>query len=509
MANLSKLQVSGIIKNAPEGTSPEGIIRELINSGHTLEGYNPTKQGPAPEPQMSTMGAALQAGKETLQEDVPYLGKVAQAIRSDIPGAIAEKAGAAGFPKLGAAAGTAIGTAGEMIPKTGLDLATLGASMAAGPAIKGIGKVANPVAKKALGFMAEKFGGLSGEVTQMLENNAPNVIKYARMGVEGASEAAANAGKLVKSHIDAYAEKAGEAYRNGIEKIVGSAPELSNVRINLANESKAVDAVRKEFGFPETKAIGSTSSPVSYAGEPVAVPAAEQTSPVIARVGKSAPEKKLFNEFATQFKNGLTPEQAYYLQKDLSYSIRANSDKPIAAALGKLKKIAVNAFDASVEGTPLSTINKNYRAAMELSEDLSKISNADNAASAINSAFKNRSSTRDAINQISSISPEIQQSLDELFAATAGKQAAHWTAQLPPTGAKALYQATGLGTVAMAGHNPVVGIPAAAAFAAGTSPRMYGEGFNLLSKSLPEFPGATKALPSAALAALRARRKKE
>lgn len=47
MANLSKEKVKEIIRNAPEGTSPAGIIAGLRQKGHTLEGY-PTEAKQTP-----------------------------------------------------------------------------------------------------------------------------------------------------------------------------------------------------------------------------------------------------------------------------------------------------------------------------------------------------------------------------------------------------------------------------------------------------------------------------
>ena len=44
MAYLTKEQVKQIIKSAPEGTTPEGIIRTLHTQGHQLEGYPGDKQ---------------------------------------------------------------------------------------------------------------------------------------------------------------------------------------------------------------------------------------------------------------------------------------------------------------------------------------------------------------------------------------------------------------------------------------------------------------------------------
>lgn len=56
MANLSRAQVREIIRKAPEGTSPEGIVAELRKRGHVLEGFSEpdsarfeTKLAPADE----------------------------------------------------------------------------------------------------------------------------------------------------------------------------------------------------------------------------------------------------------------------------------------------------------------------------------------------------------------------------------------------------------------------------------------------------------------------------
>lgn len=45
MAYLLKKEVEDIIKKAPAGTTPEGIVAALRQQGHQLEGYTPVKQG--------------------------------------------------------------------------------------------------------------------------------------------------------------------------------------------------------------------------------------------------------------------------------------------------------------------------------------------------------------------------------------------------------------------------------------------------------------------------------
>ena len=322
------------------------------------------------------------------------------------------------------------------------------------------------------------------------------------MGADKAAEAAAAAAKSVKASIDAYVDKAGDEYAAAVDQLIAKNAAYNSLRVDLPRlAGKTVEKLRQDFGFADQSARLPNLQIVGPGGQPI-----QAAQGAVQRVGKAAGDVDLFNEFAAQFQRPMTPTQAYLLQKDLSYAIRANAGKPIAAALGKLKTAAVDAFDATIGNTPLSGINKGYRAAMELAEELSKVSNADNAVTVINSAFKNRGETRDALAAIAKVSPGVQKSLDDMFAATAGKNVAHWTAQLPPTGAKALYQ-MGLGASGAAVMtNPVVGIPSAAAYMGATSPRVYGEAFNALTKTLPNVP---RGGPTAALAALRARRKED
>lgn len=514
MARLSREQVAGIIKSAPAGSKPEAIVRALVDQGHTLEGYN---EAPA-EPSFKERAASTISGiARPALETAGMLGGAALAGAGTLPaGPVAIPAAAAGGA-LGYAVGTAgadlvdralgvkapIKSAGEAVKETASNVGT-GAALEATGAVIGktagaVASAAGPVAKKALGFMAKTFGSLSDETVAMLEKNAPNVVKYARQGVDAAKEAAASAAKAVKTHIENYADKAGESYRAAIDKIVSANPEYNGLRIDLQRlTGDDVAAIRSDFGFPDHTERLPNLQLLDARGTPIQAAQGE-----VQRVGKAASDVRLFNAFTDQFKKSMTPTQAYLLQKDLSYAIRANADKPIAAALGKLKKLAVGAFDAVVQNTPLSKVNSDYRVAMSLAEDLSKVSNADNAVTTINTAFRNRGETRDALNTISAISPGVKSSLEDLFAATAGQHVAHWTVQLPPTGAKALYQlGLGAGGAAMI-HNPITGVPAAAGYLAGTSPRVYGEAFNALSGALPSLPRAGSA---AALAALRARR---
>ncbi len=60
MAVLSKQQVIQIIQNAPQGTTPEGIVAALRQQGHQLEGYPSVSRTPeAPSPQLKDTGSFM------------------------------------------------------------------------------------------------------------------------------------------------------------------------------------------------------------------------------------------------------------------------------------------------------------------------------------------------------------------------------------------------------------------------------------------------------------------
>lgn len=487
------------------GMQPAGDEQAIWDAGRASgEDYYATKAKAVAARNKFTQSQPAQSLPELAKGSAKLVSGMAFAGPEIVKGGIQQGAAALkeSFPTSKTASRTAAAAdfAANAIPTNPGELAAqaVGERYAA-PVAQAAGRVLNPVAKKAVGFMAEKFGGLSNDVTQMLEARAPDVMKYARQGVDAATEAAASAAKAVKAHIDNFADRAGDSYREAIEKLVQQNPSYNSIRIDMQRlAGNAVESIRQDFGFPDNSTRLPNLQLLNASGR--AVQAAQGT---IERVGKAASDVDLFNDFAAQFKKSMTPTQAYLLQKDLSYAIRANAEKPIAAALTQLKRSAVQAFDSVVQDTPLSKINSDYRVAMTLAEDLAKVSNADNAVSVINTAFRNRSETRDALNTITSISPGVKKSLEDMFAATAGKQVAHWTAQLPPTGAKALYQMGIGGSGALIVHNPITGIPAAATYMAATSPRVYGEAFNALSKGLPQLPKGTA---TAAIAALRARR---
>lgn len=386
------------------------------------------------------------------------------------------------------------------IPTTPLQVAgQAGVELAAPSLAEGANKLREP-AKKVVGWFAQKFGGVASDTLKLLEDRAPEVVQYARQGYEAATKAATNAGKEIQGHIEQYAQKAGEEYRKAVESVIQKNPQYNNIRIDLQRTAgDAIQKIRDDFGFPDSSKRLSNLKIVDSAGVPV-----QAAQGAINRIGKSEADTNLFNEFVDQTKKLLTPTQAYYLQRDLSDAIRSNQGKPIAAALGQLKSQVINGFDASINGTPLGGINKGYRVAMTLAEDLSRVANSDNPLQVIKSAFSRDTNTADALGDLFSKSPQAKAAWEKAQVADAGAKISAWSRHVNPnTGASLLPAAAISGIVKTAGAGVPAALGAGALEFAATSPRLYGEGFNLLSKNVPS--AASKSAALAALAALRQR----
>jgi len=76
MAYLSRDQVKQIIQNAPAGTSPEGLVAELRNKGHQLEGYQ-LDSGQEEEPNfLQKIGGFIGREIKGEEQDTNLLGKI-------------------------------------------------------------------------------------------------------------------------------------------------------------------------------------------------------------------------------------------------------------------------------------------------------------------------------------------------------------------------------------------------------------------------------------------------
>lgn len=375
----------------------------------------------------------------------------------------------------------------------------------AGPVLNASKKVIKPI----LGFFGNKLGGLSDFTIKSLEENAPLVMKYARMGADKAKEAAAQHAKDFGTLIDRQAEKAGELYREILVKTIGDTK-----RYDLSRELRgAIEAVRKDFGYDilPPKPMTGHGIPVDPALAPRKI--LGPTGDVVSTVKPDLPdvgskiervshpdEVASFNEFAALAgrSKDVSAEQVYYFQRDLSNAIKRNAGKPIAAALAQLKKSVMPLLPT------MGGANVIYRGAMELSEELSRVVNADDKARAINSAFRNKGETRDAILSLISKDKAAKASVDGVLAATAGSQASRYFRDLPHTGLAAGYGAAAGAGAHLVGANPLVGVPVAALGVAASSPRAYGGMYNIMSKDW----GLNRGASMAAVQALRAQREK-
>lgn len=322
----------------------------------------------------------------------------------------------------------------------------------------GISKIASPIAQKAYGLLAEKFAGLSDYAVTQAEKNAPKVLRYARMGVEGASEAAAETAKKFGGAIRDFERSLSKRYvenviENGVKRVGESTP-----MDFVSKVQPAIEGIRGDFVFdPSEDSVfekvvekyekGISKAPTSEAGETV------------------RPDE-------------YTVGDAYKFQKFLNGSIeRARGKRALYAALLDLKGAVVDSFDSVVP--ELQEGNAIYRQGREIVKDISKVSKADDAARTISSALKNRGQTRDALIEFIKRSPQCKEILDDFISAQAGKEFASWTVQSPKTGYAAMHNVAPIAAVVgpSAAHHPLLAAPALAAYYAATSPRLYGYGY--------------------------------
>lgn len=110
MAKLTADQVKDIVAHRPPGTTPEGIIAGLRESGHQLEGYDSTS---TTVPQLATMPTPFQMLKNRAVAALPTLGGLAGGLIGGAAGL--PEAGVGAFPMgvAGAALGGTIGKAAQ------------------------------------------------------------------------------------------------------------------------------------------------------------------------------------------------------------------------------------------------------------------------------------------------------------------------------------------------------------------------------------------------------------
>ena len=319
-------------------------------------------------------------------------------------------------------------------------------------AIKGVATGTRKLGGALFDAAAKTISGISQHSLDLMESNAPQVIKYARMGVDEAKSVAMGAAKKFQNSISAYVDAAGKQYKKLIEAELAKTPTL---RIDLQQALKGtIDAIREDFGYPV--ASGTKK-------------AAEIAKGTIERI-VHPDEVAAFNEFtslADKLTNA-TPQQVYFFQKDINAAIRRNYGKPVAAALAQLRDETMQTLDNVLPN--ISKANAIYRKAMEFETDLKGLSSADNPLTKLVMAARKGTNLQDVVDTFRAASPEAGGLVDEAIFANAGAEFAPAIANLPRTG---LTTGLGLGAVGATGS------PAVAAGAIATlpflSPRLVGE----------------------------------
>lgn len=201
MARLSKEQIKEIIKNRPQGTNPAGIVAELRNQGHTLEGY--------PEDEKKVEGEEEKSKRTTLDKVSGFFDSVF------------------GGGKLGEALGGSIAAIGqaakgnfEQASQIAQNQPSIGQQLgSAGKALTTLGSAAAPQARGASLAGRAGFGAAEGVI---------------QGGALGASEAAQEGEGLEEIAKDTLGEGATGAVIGSLFPLAG--PALKNTSRSIFNK---------------------------------------------------------------------------------------------------------------------------------------------------------------------------------------------------------------------------------------------------------------------------------
>lgn len=371
---------------------------------------------------------------------------------------------------------------GKDAPTTGQVLKNMGAQGVTGAAGQGVGMAAGPV-MRAMGrgvgnvaeYTARNIAGVSKQSYDFAKNNVSEVAKYV-----GASPEKANAlASQLRGSIDDAAKAGEKYYRDVVEKIVGDGTNVSGVKINARKSlSGSVEAIKKQFGY---------DAPVKAAhaghGAPAVKPleildefgqVASRIKPEEAAVKgtiriTSPDEAAAFGKFADAIKSmeEASPQQVYFLQKDLNGAIENAYGTPLAAALKQLRSGVRQMVNDNAKDLPdLVDANKAYAAAQDLREVSKKLVNANDLVGEVRRIFSNEFATgkKAAIEEVASRVPAVGKTVNELRGFNAAASFNPMFRSLPQTGMGAGL-ATGLaGSGAAAAINPLslaVSVPGA------------------------------------------------
>ncbi len=229
------------------------------------------------------LGLARQAVKDTLHDPVPGLAPVADALRTGIPGAIAEAGGRAGLPTAGAALGTAVGTLGELVPKTGGELAMAGLG---GPALEAAGAAGARVAPT----VVSKLSGASLPEATRAIGRAKELMNPELLKPETIDKATAGIGEAMKGARSALGRRLGLAEDAAIAKAPDRVLAVGSIGDELAQKFQragfSADGVR----------VGDHANPLDPRLQSIIdrfrnIQAATPASPILDRFGVPLPGK--------------------------------------------------------------------------------------------------------------------------------------------------------------------------------------------------------------------------
>lgn len=320
-------------------------------------------------------------------------------------------------------------TAMDSVKIAGVEAATNmageGLGMIAGPAIKAAGRglVNNPIARA--------VGNYTKEGAERLLSRPKEVI--AQMGEGAVGEAA----QAFKQGVSDNVRAAGDAYRGLIDKVIGQNPKYGpGFRLNLQDGiGDDLARISKDYGYGQPGRLAEEGSQSRFLD---------------------------FLRKANELKDA-TADQVYYFQRDLNNAIRSSGDDTLKSALREVKSSTNKFLETRVP--EIGQANKVYAEAMTLADDLSRVTNADDAARLIGAKMKGSSETRQAILDASERIPAVKQALEQLQDAQAGAQFNKGVPDIPRTGFGASLTlglnsvfnpgAVALGTLGAAGVSPL------------------------------------------------------
>lgn len=502
-ALLAEARKRGLVPQAKDANeiATSGMRDAVSESTFTVAGRSEAARGGEPiyAPEDTSKGEAPSLTKALLTNEpvedlynqtvrgLPSL--VGGVVGSVIPGGTAPGAmGGEGVRQ------SAVGLYAKARGKEGPTLKEAGSRMAVEGALSlggaTLGK-ALPLVPKAAGkvydYGAKNLGGMSEQTIQTIKGGASDVAK--RVGIT--REAIGGLGEKARTAISAAVKKGDDFYKSVAENITKSGGPESNIRIDVKGAmSDGLDAIRKEFGYdapiPGTPDAQKALGMVDQFGKKISktIPGKAPT-PGVERVS-SPDEAREFFKFEKIISNlkEATPEQVYYLQKDINGAIARFKGTPLAAALRRMRDGVHEVIETNAADLPdLLKANRSYKASRELEEEASSLVNSEDAIKYIKNAFnpnKYESQKRGALEEMSELVPELGGIIKEVRLGTAAEEAGGLLRPLPQTG---------FGSAMLAGGGAAAAkLPAALALAPAFSPRAYLGGYQMMQS------GAGKAI---------------